>query len=476
MVPSVPTVSEYPPMDSALAFLNRRIDYERGWTLGFRAKELKLARMRELLARIGKPQATLPIVHVAGTKGKGSTSAMIAAMLRAAGYRTGLFTSPHLERVEERLAIDGQPCSSKRFVDLLDRLMPAIEAMDREATAQGPTEAGPTYFEITTAMAFLHFAESKVDAAVLEVGMGGRLDSTNVCQPRVAVITSISFDHTKQLGNTLELIAKEKAGIIKRGVPVVSGVIDPGPRDVIRQTCRRRDCRLIELGTDFECRYTAPRDLERSNELASIDFSYRANGTAETYSRVPLGLLGSHQAANAAVALATITELRDTGFSIPESAMREGLARVAWPSRVELIGRRPAVILDAAHNVASAIALIRVLDESFSARRRALIFATTQEKDIRGMLAELLAKFDHVILTRYLDNPRAVPVEELASIATSLTGRKYATSASPAQAWDEARRWATADDLICITGSFFIAGQMRREVLARPWRRQENAV
>ncbi len=456
-------------MEAALQFLNRRIDYERGWTLSYRTRELKLARMQELLARIGDPHNGMPIVHVAGTKGKGSTSAMIAAVLSAAGHRTGLFTSPHLERIEERLAIDGQPCSPDQFVRLLDRLMPAIEAMDRQGAGGNPPEPGPTYFEITTAMACLHFAECGVRAAVLEVGLGGRLDSTNVCQPQVSVITSISFDHTKQLGDTLESIAKEKAGIIKRGVPVVSGVADPGPRGVIRQTCRRRGCRLTELGVDFDFQYTPPRGLDGSPGWGSIDFHNPGADDPVDYANVALGLLGSHQGANAAVAMATVAELQRAGWEIPEAAIRAGLAGLVWPARVELIARRPAVVIDAAHNVASVTALIRVLDESFSARRRVLIFATTQEKDIRGMLAELLGQFDHVILTRYLDNPRAVPVEELAAAASALTDREFGICAGPAEAWDEARRLAAPEDLICVTGSFFTAAQLRREVLTRPY-------
>lgn len=455
-------------MAAALDFLHRRIDYERGAALSFRTQELKLARMREQLRRIGDPQAGMPIVHVAGTKGKGSTSAMISAVLCAAGHRTGLFTSPHLEKVEERLAVDGQPCSSEEFAGLLSQIMPAIQAMDREGLAHVPPEPGPTYFEITTAMALLYFAQRKVNAAVLEVGLGGRLDSTNVCQPQVSVITSISYDHTKQLGSTLEMIAREKAGIIKRGVPVVSGVTAPGPRDVIREVCREQDCRLVEMDVDFAFRYTPPRSLNSSSQLGSIDFTGRDPDKAVAYADVPLGLLGSHQAANAAVALATVEVLRQRGWRIPETAIRAGLAGIIWPARIELIARRPAVVIDAAHNVASATALVRTLNESFSARRRILVFAGTQEKDIGGMLAELLPQFDEVILTQYLDNPRAVPIEELEAVAAAHSDRPYCIRPAPAEAWDEARRLAAADDLICVTGSFFIAAQMRHEVLSRP--------
>ena len=208
--------------DAALAFLYSRIDYERAVNPPYSAGTLRLERMRELLARLGNPQRGLPTVHIAGTKGKGSTAAMVAAVLTAAGHRTGLASSPHLRRVEERLAIDGRPASGDELVELVDRLRPHVETMERQA-AHVAGETGPTYFEITTALAWQHFARNRVRAAVVEVGLGGRLDATNVCEPTVTAITSISFDHTRQLGNTLAEIAGEKAGIIKPGVPIISG-------------------------------------------------------------------------------------------------------------------------------------------------------------------------------------------------------------------------------------------------------------
>jgi dihydrofolate synthase/folylpolyglutamate synthase len=448
--------------EAALRFLYDRIDYERFISLPFR--DLKLDRMRELLARLGNPQREMPIVHVAGTKGKGSTAVMIGAVLTAAGYRTGVFTSPHLERIEERTAIDGRACSEEEFVDLVDRLRPVVEAMDRKASGDGPADCGPTYFEITTAMALCHFARWRVQAAVLEVGLGGRLDSTNVCLPQVSVITSISLDHTKQLGGTLELIAREKAGIIKPGVPVVSGVTADGPREVIREVCRCQGSPLTELEVDFRFDYHPPHGLESSPGMGALDFQYLVMGREHRYEGLALGLLGQHQAANAAVALAALAELQERGFQVGPSAIREGLAGVSWPARVELVARRPAIIVDAAHNRASVEALVQVLAESFSVRRRLLVFATTQEKDIRGMLTILLAHFDRVIFTRYLNNPRAVAPQDLAGVAEKLTGRRYPVIADPAEAWREALREATAEDLVCATGSFFLAAEIRRQL------------
>jgi dihydrofolate synthase / folylpolyglutamate synthase len=503
--------------EAALRFLYDRTDYERALAMPYGQWGLELQRMRDLLARLGDPQQRLPIIHVAGTKGKGSTAAMIAAVLSAAGYRTGLFTSPHLDRVEERIAIDGRPCSPTELVELVDRVRPAVREID-EASArdksplplgEGQGEgSGLTFFEITTAMALLHFAARGADAAVLEVGLGGRLDSTNVCQPVVAVITSISFDHVKQLGTTLEAIAREKAGIIKPGVPVVSGVAEPGPREVIRETCRLHGAPLVEMGIDFAFRYAPPRNVDRSEGIGLLDFHYRGgrrgsgfgvqgsgrlarplaagdrvsepgrvadsepgrvapvglNPAGRSYSMVPLRLLGHHQGANAAVALATLCRLQEDGWIIPEEAIRSGLGGLAWPARVELVTRRPAVVIDAAHNVASVEALIRVLDESFSPGRRLLLFATTREKDLRGMLKLLLGYFDHAILTRYLNNPRAVPVEELDATAKELTGTSYPTYQDPIQAWKAIRALATPDNLICVTGSFYIAAEIRERI------------
>jgi len=444
--------------DAALAFLYRRIDYERTASAGYGTREFKLDRMRQLLARMGNPQEQLTIVHVAGTKGKGSTAAMISAVLSAAGYRVGMFTSPHLERLEERIAIDGRPCSAEEIVALVERLRPVVGAMDGQATAADPAGGGPTFFEITTAMALLHFASERTDLAVLEVGLGGRLDCTNVCSPAVSVVTSISYDHTDQLGNTLAEIAAEKAGIIKPGVDVVSGVTGREPRDVIEQTCRRLACPLVQLGRDFRFSYRPPTSLELAPGSGQFDY-----GTLRDLS---LGLLGEHQAANAAVAIATVDRLRARGVRVDDDAIRRGLAGVRWPARVEVVARRPAVVVDSAHNVASVEALLRVLAESFTAPRRVLVFATTEGKDIRGMLSRLLPVFDDVVLTRYSCNPRAVSLAKVEQAVADVASQRrlpagHLVCPDAAAAWQEAHRLAGPRDLICITGSIFIAAEMR---------------
>jgi dihydrofolate synthase / folylpolyglutamate synthase len=254
--------SQLAARQAAIDWLMGRINYERVSVIPYQERQLKLDRMRQLLTRLGQPDAGMKIIHVAGTKGKGSTSAMMAAMLTAAGYRTGVFSSPHLERIEERFSVDGEPCSAEELVSLVDRMRPIVAAMDEEAAAEGDPADGPTYFEVTTAMALVHFVERQVDAAVLEVGLGGRLDSTNVCLPAVSVITSISLDHTKQLGNTLAAIAREKAGIIKPGVPVVCGVTEAEPQAVIAAIAREHGCRLIQLENDFGFEYSPNGDRQ----------------------------------------------------------------------------------------------------------------------------------------------------------------------------------------------------------------------
>ncbi|NOY30618.1 MAG: bifunctional folylpolyglutamate synthase/dihydrofolate synthase [Planctomycetes bacterium] len=466
----------------AIEFLLGRINYERTAMVPYGRRQLKLDRMRQLLNRLGNPDAGIPIVHVAGTKGKGSTAAMIATMLHAAGYETGLFSSPHLDRIEERFAVNGMPCEGEELVALVEELRPVVQAMDRELAGED-TSLGPTYFELTTAIALMHFARRKVDVAVLEVGLGGRLDSTNVCQPAVTLITSISLDHTKQLGTTLPEIAAEKAGIIKPGVPVLCGHMDKAPRQVIAEIAKQHGCRMLAAGSDFRHRYR-PRllssnlltdDLLADNQetLGRMDFD---GDFAEEHLRLtglPLRLLGEHQAANAALAIATIAELRRQGWSISTAAIHQALAKLSLPGRFEIVSRRPTVVLDVAHNVASAEALVEVFDSSFSGENRILLLAATQDKDVRGIVRVLMPHFGRVVVTQYRENPRAVPTgelgqmvrEELGRLGPAETGDRVYERDLPIDAWQLVQELATSEQLICITGSFFIVAELRPEVL-----------
>jgi dihydrofolate synthase/folylpolyglutamate synthase len=476
--------------DAAIDWLMARINYERTAFVPYHERQLKLDRMRQLLTRLGQPDAGMKIVHVAGTKGKGSTSAMIAAMLTAAGYRTGVFSSPHLERIEERFVVDGVPCSADELVALVNRLVPIVCVMDEEAAADGDPADGPTYFEITTAMALLHFVERQVDAAVLEVGLGGRLDSTNVCLPVISVITSISFDHTRQLGNTLASIAREKAGIIKPGVPVVSGVTDPEPQAVVAHAAREHGCRLIRLGRDFDFQYqragaspseqrqgeketrtqgdsNAPLSLSPCLPVSlsgEVDFNYTVAGQGYRLVKASLAMPGRHQAANAAVALAVISELRHQGWCISCDAIKLGLSRAALPGRVEIFAGDPMIVLDTAHNQASAHALVDAFAELPTASRRTLILSISQDKDVRAIVRELVLHFDRVIITQYQENLRAVPADELLDIAHDVAARDRVDAvmrSTPRDAWQFVIESSMPAECICIAGSFYLAAEMR---------------
>jgi dihydrofolate synthase/folylpolyglutamate synthase len=414
------------------------------------ADDLKLDHMRALLARLGDPHRRLRIVHVAGSKGKGSTSAMLAAILRQAGYRTGLFTSPHLCRVEERFQVDEQPIGRVELMALLDEI--------RWASGVASAPRVPyTFFEAATALGFLHFVRRRVEAAVLEVGLGGRLDSTNVCLPVLSVITSISYDHTDILGDRLSAIAAEKGGIIKARRPVVSGVTVAEARAVVEGICRERRAPLRQLDGDFRYEYTPGRvtTTERRRSRVAVVTARRR------WPEMELNLLGDHQAANAAVAVACVEELRELGWQISDAAVAAGLAEVSWPARLEVFGSGPLIVLDCAHNLASASALLRTLQTSFPPSRPLLIFASSGDKDLAGMFRVLSPHFAHVFLTRYTNNPRGVPAERLAELLRANGALPYTLCATPAEAYHAARAAATKDDLICITGSVFLAGELR---------------
>lgn len=446
--------------DSALEFLFSRINYERTTQIPYRSGGLKLERMQQLLAFVGDPHLSLPVVHIAGTKGKGSTATMIARILQSAGYRTGLYTSPHLERLEERFVVNGLQCSEAEFVQLAADLQTATNQLE----ARDPQNRCPTFFEITTSMGLLHFARSRAEAVVLEVGLGGRLDSTNVCRPRVCVITSISFDHVKQLGNTLAAIAREKAGIIKPGVPVVSSVIDEEPRSSIVEVAERQQAPLFERGRDFD--YAAQTDP--TTNLMQV--TYQEPAAAYQLGPLSLGMVGEHQALNAATAIATARQLQKQDWRISESAIRQGLAEARCPARIEVVRERPTVILDVAHNLASIAALLEALRSRFAPRnksqQRVLVFASSRDKDPAGMLRLLLPHFERVILTKYVNNPRAVEPEELLNLACPLlsglgSAPSLVTAPEPSSAWQLAQTETGPDDLICITGSFFLAAELR---------------
>jgi dihydrofolate synthase / folylpolyglutamate synthase len=444
--------------EQAIEYLYGRINYERVHGDNYAACDFKLDRMAQLLTLLGDPQRRLPAIHIAGTKGKGSTAIMLSEVLGAAGFTVGLYTSPHIQAFEERMRVNGQQPSPEHIVDLVNRVAEAVDIMDRS-----PRWLKPTYFEIATAMACMLFEDREADVAIMEVGLGGRLDSTNLCHPEVCVITNISRDHTNLLGSDLAAIAREKAGIVKPQIPVVSGVSVAEARRVVEDRCQSQNAPLYRLG--FELGYTfrtAPQtecigNSETQDEVMRVD----VRTPWRELNRIPVTLAGEHQAQNTALAVGVVDVLRDRGWRISDDAIRTGFASVEWPVRVEVVGRRPTVVVDAAHNWASVAALLETLKSSFPARRRILIFATSKDKDLRGMLRQLVPQFDTVILSQYLNNPRAVPGPELQRIMRTISNHPLHVAPDPASAWKLARHIAQPEDLICVTGSFFIASEVR---------------
>ena len=445
----------------SLDYLFGRLNYERVGMPRGGTGELRLGRMRRLLRRLGDPQVGTKIVHVAGTKGKGSTAAMIAAALSASGVRTGLFCSPHLHRLEERFRIDGSEIAPDDLVALVDAVRPAVDDLD--ATDPHYSRRGATFFEVTTAMGLLHFARQGAGAVVLEVGLGGRLDSTNVVRPELAVLTTISFDHTRQLGNTLGAIAGEKAGILKRGRPVVSGVRGDEPREAIHRTARARRAPLRELDVDFSYEYLPPAPPLTRPTPGRV----AVRTWARDWGEVDLPMLGEHQGHNAAVALASLDALGERGMAVGPDAVARGFAALTWPARVEVLGERPWIVIDGAHNVASASALAEALRTCFPPTHRTLVFGTTREKDLPGQLRALLPLADAVVATRYVENPRSLPPEESAEAIRTLGGPEAQLAPDPVAALALARRLTPAAGLICVTGSLFLAAETRAHLLRR---------
>jgi len=450
---------------AALAWLDRRLNFERAMPATAAPGTFGLARVRRLLAAVGNPHHRFPVVHVAGTKGKGSTVAMLAEVLRAAGYRVGRYMSPHVDRLEERICVGGRPIPAAALVRAFAEVMPAVERMDRAASRRGA--ACPTWFEVLTVVAFVHFARSRVDLAVLETGLGGRLDATNVSRPVLSIITSISLDHMHLLGPTVGRIAREKAGIIKRGCPVISAATHPAARRVIAATAAARRAPLCEQGRDFEATYRLPAadadPLCPGSVLVRETGEPLRAGDAPRETLLPLGMPGPHQAVNAALVVMAVRSLVARGVCrVGDRAVAHGLRSVRLPARIETIASDPLVILDAAHNVASMESLVETLGQvGRSCRPTVLVFAASSDKQIDQMLAVTRGRFDHVVVTRYATNPRAATVPRLVEACrrAGLPAPQVATA--PAEALRLARTLATPRGLVCVAGSFFLAAEIR---------------
>jgi dihydrofolate synthase/folylpolyglutamate synthase len=455
-------------LQSQLAKLFGRINFERRSDL--KPFDFKLDGIKQLLEILDQPHLKYPVVHVAGTKGKGSVSKMIGAVLSTAGYRTGVYTSPHLEAINQRISVNNQSISDEDLAATLEQLEPAVAKVDQLSELAGIRPL--TFFEVITTAALLHFANAGCQAVVLEVGMGGRLDSTNVCQPDLCVITNINLDHTRQLGDTLEKIAAEKAGIIKPGVPVICGVTKKKPREVIHQIAESNQSEIWQLDADFTVTTDARDRGVCFDTWGRIE---KESGPEWALDEVELSLLGKHQATNAAIAIAAIQRLVHDGWDIRNDDITSTLKQISIPGRAEIVHEDPPVVLDIAHNVVSIEALIQTLDEHFpkwkQAKRKRLILAISKDKNSRGILRWLVDCFDEIILTKYQTNPRGKEIADLTEEADIVreglkTNTQIRSAETPAAAWDVIRDDLNQDDFVCITGSVFLVAELRPIVKA----------
>ncbi len=417
------------------------------------AVKLELESIRALCHALGDPQRRVPAVHIAGTNGKGSTSAMCEAMVRAADWRVGLYTSPHLVDITERLRVDGRNISPDDFARLATQVRAASEQLVRDGALPAP----PTFFEQVTALAFLYFVECKVELAILEVGLGGRLDATNICAPLVCAITPVSGDHQQYLGHTLAAIAAEKAGIIKPAVPVVVAPQEPEAMRVIAAQGALMNAPVIDVGLLMQhCRAEAGSS-GRVTEAGLFDFSYR---TQAAQYNVSLNLRGRHQVTNACTAIHLAEQLQQRGLNISPKNIADGLSRVQWPGRLELCATEPAMLLDGAHNPAGARVLRDFLDEFISAPIT-MIFGLMSDKAL-AEIAEILCPAAHTVIATRISNPRATDPQLMAQVINQ-TGVKSVTAESAAEALNIAQQMTPADGLICVCGSLYLIGEMKRE-------------
>ena len=407
--------------------------------------KLGLSRIERLTELLGYPERRYRTVHVTGTNGKGSVSAMTAAILTESGFRTGLYTSPHLTSYTERFVIDGEQASEADFAAAISAAKEAAEAMLAEGLEQ------PTEFEVLTAAAFYYFAEKHVDYAVIEVGLGGLLDSTNVIMPEVAVITNVAMEHADRCGGTLEGVAHHKAGIIKRGVPVVTAA-EGMPLDVLRQKAEEEGSEIFAYGEDFRAAAGAE----------GIDFSSKDSGAAH----YALALGGAYQRQNAALAIRTAMLLAEKHRSVTHETIARALKSVAWPGRFErfaLEGVR--IVVDGAHNPAGAAALKESLDATFAGEKRVLLLGILEDKDYRAMLRTLVRADDRVVITPP-DSARAGDPENLARVAREITQEVEVVPAADA-ALSRALDWAAGRRILCAAGSLYLIGNLRRLLLER---------
>lgn len=439
----------------ALDYLYTFIDYSMTRNMRYTEEKFNLDRMRKFMELFDNPHKKYPVIHVAGTKGKGSTSALIAHALFEEGYKVGFYTSPHLHDFCERIQVDFIPMKHEEMVAIVEELKLKI-----------PLVAEITTFELMTAMAFIYFMNKQVDYAVIEVGLGGRLDATNVVSPLISVITSLSLDHINVLGDTLAKIAYEKGGIIKNNIPVVVAPQKDEAILVLKKIAEERNSPMFQVGKDYLYAQAA-KSLSGQNffvwpkedQIAVNAFIESAGREDWEPTKFHIPLLGFHQVQNAATAFTTLTVLRQNGLRISDNSIRKGFANVVWPGRFEVLNRRPFIVIDSAHNRESALRLRSAVDDYFPGIPVILVFGASEDKDIDGMLVELLPRVKIVITTKSI-HPRAISPEDLVKKVNQMGVRAIPTQ-SLEEAFDQALKVAGKENLILVAGSIFVAGGMR---------------
>lgn len=433
--------------DAAMRYLSAQTDYEQMLRIRYNKDTFNLDRMSNLLTKLGNPQKKLQSVHIVGTKGKGSTATMLAEMLMACGYKVGLYTSPHICDIRERIRINGNIITQAQMTRLINRVQPLIEKMAGDK---------PTFFEIMTAMAFCEFADEKVDIAVVEAGLGGRLDSTNVLMPAVCGVTSISMDHMHQLGTTLGQIAAEKAGVFKANIPAISVQQVPEAKRMLKKHAKEANTQLLFTGEDIEFSYRV-----ESSRQAGCHTRICLTTPRSRFEHLPVPLLGEHQALNCGLALALLDQLKSQGMKIDDEQAVKGLAAVTLAGRMEMISEDPRVLVDGAHNAASIQALLRAIGQHIPYDSMVMIFGCAADKDIAGMMDRIATGADKVIFTRASTNARAARPEDLAAAFEERSGREAQVTQSLADAMRVARSAVSREDLICVTGSFYLVGEAK---------------
>ena len=438
-----PTIESF---SAAVDYLLNQTDFERMRVVQYDETSFKLDRMKTLLKAIGNPQEKVAMIHVAGTVGKGSTVAMICSMLQGNGYTVGAYTSPHLTDIRERVVVNGAMVDENTFTELLKIVVQAATKSD----------VTPTFFELITAVAFKHFADEAVDIAVIETGIGGRLDSTNVITPLMTLITKIDLDHVNILGTSVEEIAREKAGIFKSSIPAISAHQSESVTTVLKECAESTgtEVRVIAQDIEFSSRFGGGIDGKQHTRICIITEDSQ-------YMHIPVPLDGEHQATNCALAISAIDQLKKVGYTFDDLAIYDSLAKTTISGRMEVVWERPKILVDGAHNPTSLKTLIKSVGAHIPYDSMVCVFGCCQDKDVDGMLEQISLGADKIIFTKAKGNPRAAEPQILQKQFEEISGKMTQIAETLPEALEIAAQAASREDLICVTGSFYLVGETK---------------